>query len=75
MTCEAPFPVVTFRGATLRFDFARVALGTASAELFGADFEAVVFAITLFLCETIFMNDYASKGRFRAHQKDETRAP
>ncbi|MBV9717904.1 MAG: hypothetical protein JOZ77_01175 [Candidatus Eremiobacteraeota bacterium] len=55
MTVEAPFPsVVTLSGATAgRFDLGRVALGdsgTASAELFAADFEAVVFAITLFLC-------------------------
>jgi hypothetical protein len=54
MTVEAPFPsVVTLSGATAdRFDFPLAALGesgTASAEFLGADFGAVVFAITLFL--------------------------
>jgi hypothetical protein len=54
MIVEAPLPsVAIFSGATERFDLLLVALGelgTASAELLGADFGAVVFAITLFLC-------------------------
>ena len=35
-------------------------LGTGSGELFGVDFGAVVFAITLFLCEKIF--SYSPRG-------------
>jgi len=53
MTVEAPFPSLSFIDAALgRFvrALALGELGTASGELFGADFGAVVFAITLFLC-------------------------
>ncbi|MGC2405063.1 MAG: hypothetical protein WA431_01470 [Candidatus Cybelea sp.] len=53
---EEPFPSA-FSGDAARFDLAFVALGklgTDSVELFGVDFGAVVFAITLFLCGLIF---------------------
>jgi len=55
MTVEAPLPSPkTLSGATAdRLDLPFEALGelgTVSGELFGADFGAVVFAITLFLC-------------------------
>jgi hypothetical protein len=61
MTLEAPFPSPVFSEAALgRFDLLLAGLaletdlldelGTGSAEFFGADFGAVVFAITLFLC-------------------------
>jgi hypothetical protein len=58
MICDAPFPSVRIlAGAAGRFDLALVALdelGTGSAKLFGADFGAVVFAITLFLYASIY---------------------
>jgi hypothetical protein len=50
---EAPFPSAFSGDDVARFDLAFVALGklgTDSVELFGVDFGAVVFAITLFLC-------------------------
>ncbi len=62
MIVEAPLPSTpTFAEAAARLDLPLVALaeleadelGTGSGELFGADFGAVVFAITLFLCTRI----------------------
>ena len=53
MMVWAPLPSVILSATEERLDRGRVALGdsgTGSAELFGADFGAVVFAITLFLC-------------------------
>jgi hypothetical protein len=57
MILEAPFP--SDLSAPERFDLLFVAR-TGSIELFGADFGAVVFAITLFLCEKIF--SYSPRG-------------
>jgi hypothetical protein len=48
MILEAPFPS-DLSAVPERFDLLFVAR-TGSIELFGADFGAVVFAITLFLC-------------------------
>jgi hypothetical protein len=54
ITVDTPFPSEPrFSDVEARFDrpfAARDELGTASGELFGVDFGAVVFAITLFLC-------------------------
>ena len=77
MTVDVPLPSTPLDAE--RLDLAlltRVGLGTDSAGLLDADFGAVVFAITLFLCaDNLQLMIAAGAMDLRAHQKDETRAP
>ena len=79
MTVDAPLPSAPRCDVAERLDLplvTRVGLGTDSAGLFVADFGAVVFAITLFLCaDNLQLMNASGAAAFRAHQKDETRAP
>jgi hypothetical protein len=77
ITVEAPLPSTTLDAERLdRALLTRDGLGTDSAGLLDADFGAVVFAITLFLCaDNLQLMIAAGAGDLRAHQKDETRAP
>ncbi|MBV9233764.1 MAG: hypothetical protein JO030_06965 [Candidatus Eremiobacteraeota bacterium] len=67
ITLDAPSPPALAAGFD-RFVLGRLALGwAASTELFGVDFGAVVFAITLFLCGPIV--DSVSAPRTFGHTK------